>query len=239
MMINCAIFWIAAKLTERKIDNCAGKIAQNSFAHQLYSNCSNSYLSIQTKIVFTSSFAIWGMGRNPFKSPLLPFHILSFTFFLFFTLIGHFLHLVNLKNTANNKRIRTKSSYFGTCKGKPSSYALVLSKILFGPLIAASIVLMPTYYALGFGFCLCIINIIAEFSATYLLRPAKWFAAGSAIVYLLYHLSICLLALKVLNIQSQSICGFVSLGCLGMIVLLRVGEMLTVLVYEICKKKNN
>lgn len=47
--------------------------------------------------------------------------------------------------------INTKENYYGAQHKQSLSLVLVLSKILFGPFIAASIVLLPTYCALGLG----------------------------------------------------------------------------------------
>jgi hypothetical protein len=225
LILSCFVFWVGAKLTERKIKNCIGKIFQKAFVFKIYSNCVSSYLSIQTRLAFTAAIVLREIQHNPISKSFLPFHIFGMVFFLFTSLIAPFLHVVCLHNTANLRMVRTKDNYFGTEKGKPFSIGLILSKTLFGPFIAFSIVLFAPSSALLFGTAVCFLNIGFELTAPFKFWLIQVFSAGSSISYLMFHLTICVSALKLISGRDEWICGYVSLGFLGLIIIMRFCEL--------------
>lgn len=160
LLLSCVVFWAGARLTERRLDNCAARLAQKAFACKLYTNCANSYLSVQTRLAFTGALVLWDLCRNAFSAPLLPFQVVGLVAFLCVVLLP-FVHLTKLRNTVRSASTKTKDSYYGASKWRTSSLALVLSKTLFGPFVAASIVFIPTVWALWLIGLVCLFNVIS------------------------------------------------------------------------------
>jgi hypothetical protein len=71
--------------------------------------------------------------------------------------------------------------------------------VILGPVIAVSIVLLPPSLALLIGTLICFLNVGFELTATFTVRIAQCFSAASAISYLMFHLSTCIFALKLLS----------------------------------------
>lgn len=225
-------------MTERKFTNCFLKRIQKVFAFKCYVNCINSYLSIQTRLSFSAALVVWDIRKNKFNLPLLPFHITGILVFLCI-LVTPFIHPTYLRNQVSSIRVKTQDSYLGAYKGRISSLILVFSKTSFGPLVAASIVLLPAVWALVFIGVICCVNLVAELKTTYIIHAQKYLAVSSSIGYLLYHLSICVISTSVFKGKSEWTAGYVSIGFFALIIASRIIEVIVVIVGGLCKKKSS
>lgn len=115
LFISFLVFWVGARLTEQKLNNCFAKRIQKIFACKLYANCINSYLSISTRLVFTSSVIIWDIRKNIPTTPILPFHVIGLFAFLCALLLPT-IHATHLRSVRNSGEVKTIESYFGASK---------------------------------------------------------------------------------------------------------------------------
>lgn len=120
-----------------------------------------------------------------------------------------------------------------------NSFALVLTKNLFGPLVAGSIVLLPTFWALLFIGIIGVLNVIMEINTIHKINAQKWLATSGSIAYLLFHLSITVFGMGVLKGGWEWTCGYVTLSFFALIIFLRLLEGFVIIIYGLFKKKSN